>query len=60
MQRQRWPFSEMTTSRIFEGCNLDFKEREQLWMEEARAFWTPALAAAIAADPSAMENADAE
>ena len=45
---------------VLEGRNLDFKEREQLWMEEARAFWKPALAAAIAADPSAMENADAK
>ncbi|WP_348843788.1 hypothetical protein [Xanthobacter sp. VNH20] len=33
------------------GCNLDLKEMEQIWMDEARAFWKPALAAAIAADP---------
>lgn len=35
----------------FRGCNLDFKEREEIWMDEARAFWKPALAAATAADP---------
>jgi hypothetical protein len=34
----------------FRGCNLDFKDREQLWRDEARAFWKPALAATIAAD----------
>jgi len=44
---------------VFEGRNLDFKEREHLWMEEARAFWKPALAAAIAADPFVMESAGA-
>ncbi|NGO55433.1 hypothetical protein [Allomesorhizobium camelthorni] len=35
----------------FRGRNLDFKEREEIWMGEARAFWKPALAAATAADP---------
>ncbi|AMX97879.1 hypothetical protein EOA22_31780 [Mesorhizobium sp. M7A.F.Ca.US.014.04.1.1] len=35
----------------FRGCNLDFKEREEIWMGEAHAFWKPALAAATAADP---------
>ncbi|MFG1462465.1 hypothetical protein V5F77_06145 [Xanthobacter sp. DSM 24535] len=38
----------------FQGCNLDFKEREQICMDEARAFWKPALAAATTADPQAI------
>lgn len=38
----------------FHGTNLDFKERERIWMGEARAFWEPALAAAIASDPYAL------
>ena len=37
-------------SLAFRGCNLDLKEREQNWTDEARAFWQPALAAAAAAD----------
>lgn len=42
----------------FRGCNLDFTEREQMWMGEARAFWKPALAAATAADPYAICGLD--
>lgn len=41
---------------VFRGCNLDLKDFEESWMEEARAFWAPALAAAIAADPFAKEQ----
>lgn len=37
-------------SLAFRGCNLNLKEREHNWTDEARAFWQPALAAAVAAD----------
>lgn len=41
---------------VFRGRNLDFKEREQLWIVEARAFWRPALAAAIAGDSRMLHD----
>lgn len=44
---------------VFEGRNLDFREREQLWRGEASAFWKPALAAAIAADAYEIDGVDA-
>jgi len=44
---------------VLRGCGLDLKKREQLWIDEARAFWRPALAAAIAGDSFAMSDVDA-
>jgi hypothetical protein len=40
------------------GRDLDFNEKEQIWIQKAGAFWKPALAAAITPDPSPVDKTD--
>lgn len=47
-------------SLAFQGRNLDLKGLEQIWRDEAYAFWAPALAATIAADPDSIAESKLE